>query len=108
MDPRGPSRPAGAGSPRPGTGDLTAGRVTHEFPGTAEHHTTYLVGVLAQMPGLPTPDRSLLLARHGYLFTAALHEDERRQLHEQSAVKIRFLGRPTLLVSGSPGVELFY
>ena len=53
-------------------------------------------------------DRSLLLARHGYLFTAALDEQERRRLHETNAVSIPFLGRPTLLAGGDPGVALFY
>jgi fatty-acid peroxygenase len=53
-------------------------------------------------------DRSLLLARHGYLFTAALDEPERRRLHETDAVTIPFLGRRTLLVSGDAGVRLFY
>ncbi|WP_051277193.1 cytochrome P450 [Marmoricola sp. URHB0036] len=52
--------------------------------------------------------RSLLLARHGYLFTAALSEAERRQLHETSAVSIPFLGRSSLLVTGDDGVRLFY
>src|ERR1700712_3150976 len=33
-------------------------------------------------PGDPMIDRSVLLARHGYLFTAALAEDERRRLPE--------------------------
>src|SRR4051812_4495238 len=53
-------------------------------------------------------DRSLLLARHGYLFTAALSAAERRQLHETSAVSIPFLGHPALLVTGDAGVGLFY
>jgi fatty-acid peroxygenase len=56
----------------------------------------------------PRTDRSLLLARHGYLFTAALDERERRSLHQEQAVSLPFLGRPTLLVTGSSGVELFY
>ncbi|MCW2843221.1 MAG: cytochrome [Nocardioides sp.] len=59
-------------------------------------------------PRVPRTDRSLVLARHGYLFTAALDEEERRSLHEQSAVPIRFLGHPTLLVTGDAGVRLFY
>src|SRR3954470_14558137 len=53
-------------------------------------------------------DRSVLLARHGYLFTAALAEEERRRLHETDAAVIPFLGRRTLLVSGDAGVGLFY
>jgi fatty-acid peroxygenase len=53
-------------------------------------------------------DSSLLLARHGYLFTAALPAAERRQLHETSAVSIPFLGRPALLVTGDAGIGLFY
>jgi fatty-acid peroxygenase len=53
-------------------------------------------------------DRSVLLARHGYLFTAALAEDERRRLHETGSVAIPFLGRRTLLVTGEAGVGLFY
>jgi fatty-acid peroxygenase len=53
-------------------------------------------------------DRSLLLARHGYLFTASLSPDERRKLYLEGAVTLRFLGRQTLLVSGDAGVELFY
>src|ERR1700712_4174487 len=59
-------------------------------------------------PRVPVLDRSLLLARHGYLFTAALDERERRRLHETDAVTIPFLGRRTLLVSGDAGVRLFY
>jgi fatty-acid peroxygenase len=53
-------------------------------------------------------DRSVLLTRHGYLFTAALSEKERRRLYESGAVVIPFLGRRTLLVSGDTGVGLFY
>lgn len=53
-------------------------------------------------------DRAPLLPRHGYLFTAALPADERRQLHERGAVLVRFLGRQTLIVGGSRGVEFFY
>jgi fatty-acid peroxygenase len=50
-------------------------------------------------PHVPTLDRSLLLARHGYLFTAVLSSAERRRLHETRAVSIPFLGRPSLLVN---------
>jgi fatty-acid peroxygenase len=57
---------------------------------------------------LPRFDRALLLARHGYLFTASLSANERRTLDEQSAVAMSFLGRPALLVSGRHGVEVFY
>jgi fatty-acid peroxygenase len=57
---------------------------------------------------LPKTDRSLLLARHGYLFRALLDEHERRDLAEHAAVSIPFLGRPTLLVTGGAGVRLFY
>src|SRR5436190_3853030 len=53
-------------------------------------------------------DRSVLLARHGYLFTAALTEDERRQLYEDGAVAVPFLGRSALVVTGDDGVSLFY
>src|SRR5688572_10345630 len=55
-----------------------------------------------------SPDRSLLLARQGYLFTARLKEDERRKLYEIGALGIRFLGRPALAVTGAVGVDLFY
>ena len=55
-----------------------------------------------------SPDRSLLLARQGYLFTARLKEDERRKLYETGALGIRFLGRPALVVTGAVGVDLFY
>jgi fatty-acid peroxygenase len=48
------------------------------------------------------------LASRGYLFTAGLHEDERRQLTRDSGVEIPFLGRTSLLVSGEEGVRLFY
>lgn len=60
------------------------------------------------LPRVTPADRAPLLARHGYLFTAALAERERRELHERGAVTLTFLGRPTLLVSGVSGVELFY
>src|SRR5436190_9316392 len=56
----------------------------------------------------PLPDHGLLLARHGYLFTAQLGEDERRALYETNALDVRLMGRPTLLVTGVEGVELFY
>jgi fatty-acid peroxygenase len=60
---------------------------------------------------LPRPsgfDRAPLLARHGYLFTAALHEAERRRLHERGGVLVPFLGRSILVVRGSEAVEFFY
>src|SRR4051794_22697030 len=59
-------------------------------------------------PQLPIPDHALLLARHGYLFTAQLEEGERRALYETGALGIRLLGRPTLLATGAEGVQLFY
>src|SRR3954451_5998723 len=59
-------------------------------------------------PHVPRLDRSLVLARHGYLFTAALSAAERRQLHESGAITMPFLGRPALLVTGDAGVALFY
>jgi fatty-acid peroxygenase len=59
-------------------------------------------------PHVPRLDRSLVLARHGYLFTAALSAAERRQLHESGAITMPFLGRPSLLVTGDAGVGLFY
>jgi fatty-acid peroxygenase len=57
---------------------------------------------------LSSPERSLLLAREGYLFTARLKEDERRTLYETGALGIGLLGRPALVVTGAVGVELFY
>lgn len=57
---------------------------------------------------MSTLDRSLLLARRGYLFTGSLDEAERRQLRERSGVEVPFLGRTALLVTGSEGVDLFY
>ncbi|MCW2783968.1 MAG: cytochrome [Marmoricola sp.] len=62
---------------------------------------------LANLP-VRHPDRSLLLARDGYLFTAALDENERRSLSERGAVETSLLGRSTLIVGGDEGVELFY
>jgi fatty-acid peroxygenase len=53
-------------------------------------------------------DRSLLLARNGYLFTAALIAAERRALQEDGALTTRLLGRSTLVVSGDAGVSFFY
>jgi fatty-acid peroxygenase len=53
-------------------------------------------------------DRSALLARHGYLFTAELSEEERRGLYDEGALEIVLLGRPTLVVTGDRGVSLFY
>jgi fatty-acid peroxygenase len=64
--------------------------------------------MLSQRFRAPALDRSVLLARHGYLFTASLSEDERRRLYREGALPLRFLGRQTLLVSGDAGVELFY
>jgi fatty-acid peroxygenase len=57
---------------------------------------------------LLSPDHAWLLARHGYLFTARLKEDERRALYETGALDVRLLGRPTLFVTGAEGVDLFY
>lgn len=57
---------------------------------------------------LSSPDRSLLLAREGYLFTARLKEDERRTLYETGALGVGLLGRPALVVTGAAGVDLFY
>ena len=56
----------------------------------------------------PRLDRSLLLAREGFLFGGALAERERRTLHETGGVEVPFLGRTALLVTGEQGVELFY
>ena len=53
-------------------------------------------------------ERSVLLARQGYLFTASLTETERHRLYDEGAVPIRLLGRPALLVTGSEGVRFFY
>lgn len=53
-------------------------------------------------------ERSVLLARPGYLFTASLTEAERRRLYGEGAVAIRLLGRPALLVTGAEGVRFFY
>jgi fatty-acid peroxygenase len=63
---------------------------------------------MSRSPSLGALDRAPLLSRHGYLFTAALPPDERRQLHERGAVLVPFLGRKTLIVGGSKGVEFFY
>jgi fatty-acid peroxygenase len=60
---------------------------------------------------LPTQrlrDCAPALASRGYLFTAGLHEDERRRLASEDGVEIPFLGRTALLVSGEEGVRLFY
>jgi fatty-acid peroxygenase len=53
-------------------------------------------------------DRSLRLARDGYLFTASLTGPERRALANEGAVELRVLGRRALMVRGTAGVELFY
>ena len=57
---------------------------------------------------LPLPDHGLMLARHGYLFSAQLEEGERRALYQTNALNIRLLGRPALFVTGAAGVDLFY
>lgn len=61
--------------------------------------------------GLARPsriDHSLLLAREGYLFTAQLADEERRELADTGALTISLLGRQALLVTGDAGVRLFY
>src|SRR4051812_47415464 len=75
-----PRRPVPSGYPTSPGSSRAVDYASRGYTGSSETFG----GELMQTVTLPAPlrDRSLLLARHGYLFTAELDETERQVLYE--------------------------